>query len=214
MIKNYQEIYDISVSMGAEDIDWPGNPSYSRELIAKLANGDICNLSQISLPTHVGTHIDTPNHFVATGKNLDYFPAEKWILPAHVVDIKDPGVIYPAELEKVDIKPGDALLFKTANSTSGRIISGTFTEDYVYISPEAAEFCVKQKVALVGIDYITVDKYGNEEFPTHHILLENEILILEGINLKDVPPGKYDLFCPPLKLKGAEGAPARAVLLR
>ena len=213
-MKDNKEVYDISVSLGDESIDWPGNPPYSRELISKIEDGAYCNLSKLVMPTHVGTHIDTPAHYIARGKDLDEYPIEKWILPAQVVSIKDKKVILPAELENLDIKPGEALLFKTENSISAHSTGGVFWENFVYLSPEAADFCVEKKVGLVGIDYVSVDKYDNKAFPVHHKLLGNEILILEGINLKDVPPGKYTLFCLPLKIKGAEGAPARAVLIR
>jgi arylformamidase len=131
-----------------------------------------------------------------------------------VVNIKDSKLIQPGELKGLDITPGDALLFKTANSTSGRNVSGVFSEDFVYISPEAARFCAEKGVGLVGIDYGSVDRRSETDFPAHYELLGNEILILEGINLKNVPPGRYTLFCLPLKIKGAEGAPARAVLVR
>ena len=214
MMSSYSVVYDISVSLGDESIDWPGNPPYSRELISKIEDGAYCNLSKLVMPTHVGTHIDTPAHYIARGKDLDEYPIEKWILPAQVVSIKDKKVILPAELENLDIKPGEALLFKTENSISAHSTGGVFWENFVYLSPEAADFCVEEKVGLVGIDYVSVDEYDNKAFPVHHKLLGNEILILEGINLKDVPPGKYTLFCLPLKIKGAEGAPARAVLIR
>jgi len=207
-------VYDISVFLGAEDIDYPGAPQYSRELVAEIEGGAFCDLSKLVMSTHSGTHIDTPAHFIGGGKNLDEYPIEKWILPAHVVSIKDREAIRPSELKNVDIKPSDALLFKTDNSISGRCTSGVFSERFVYMSPEAADFCVEKKVSLVGIDYITTDRYGDENFPAHHKLLGNEVLILEGINLKEVPPGRYTLFCLPLKIKGAEGAPARAILVR
>jgi len=211
---SYKEVYDISVSLGDEAIDWPGNPPYSRELISQIANGAHCNLSQLTMTTHVGTHVDTPAHFIANGNNLDEYPIERWILPAHVVSIKDTRLILPSELKSLDIEPGDGLLFKTANSISGQNTSGVFSENFTYISREAAQFCVEKKVSLVGIDYGSVDRRSEKDFPAHHELLGSEILILEGINLKDVPPGRYTLFCFPLKIKGAEGAPARAILMR
>ena len=214
MIKAFKEFYDISVSLGEEAIDWPGNPPYSRELLSKKEDGEQWTLSKLVMPTHVGTHVDTPAHYFAQGKNLDAYPIERWILPAHVVSIKDREVVRPDELKNLDIEPGEALLFKTANSLSGQATSGVFSESFVYMSPAAADFCVEQKVGLVGFDYTTVDKYSQEYFPVHQKLLENEILILEAVNLKDVPPGRYTLFCSPLKIKGAEGAPARAVLVR
>jgi len=79
---------------------------------------------------------------------------------------------------------------------------------------EAADFCVEKKVSLVGIDYTTPDRYSDEDFPVHYKLLGNGILVLESINLKEVPPGRYTLFCLPLKIKGADGAPVRAILVR
>jgi arylformamidase len=209
-----KEVYDISVLLGEEAINWPGNPPYSRELVSAIEDGESLNLSKLTLNTHIGTHVDTPAHFIAKGKTLDGYPIERWILPARVVSIKDREIIQPAELANLDLRPGDALLFKTDNSTSGRCTSGVFSESFVHMSPEAADFCITQKVSLVGIDYASVEKYGNDAFPVHHKLLGNGILILEGINLKEVPPGKYTLFCLPLKIKGAEGAPARAVLVR
>ena len=208
----YEVVYDISVMLGAESIDYPGGPVYSRELVMKIEDGDPADVSRLEMSAHSGTHIDTPAHFIPDGKNLDEYPAEKWILPAHVVHIKDKEAIRPAELEKVDIKPGDALLFKTDNSMSGRGISGVFSERFIHVSPEAADFCVERKVSLAGIDYNTIEKVGSDV--VHHKLLGHEILILEGINLKEVPPGKYTLFCLPLRIKGAEGAPARAILVR
>ena len=91
---------------------------------------------------------------------------------------------------------------------------GLFSESFVYLSPQAAEVCGKKKLGLVGIDYVTIDKFGETSSPAHHKLLGNDILILEAINLKDVPPGKYTLLCLPLKIKGCEGSPVRAVLLK
>ena len=208
----YEVIYDISVSLGAESIDYPGGPVYSRELVMKIEDGDPADVSRLEMSAHSGTHVDMPAHFIARGKNLDEYPAEKWILPAHVVSIKDKEMVRPSELENVDIKPGDALLFKTDNSMSGRGISGVFSERFIHVSPEAADFCVERKVSLVGIDYNTIEKVGSDV--VHHKLLGNEILVLEGINLKEVPSGRYTLFCLPLKIKGAEGAPARAILVR
>ena len=214
MIGKYEFIYDISVALGAESIDHPTIPKYSRELVLKLIDGQHCNLSRLVMCTHSGTHIDTPSHFVSDGKTLDDYPADKWILPAQVANIEHPEAIYPSELEGLDIRVGNALLFKTNNSKTGRSASGVFSEDYVFVSPEAADFCVRKKVGLVGIDYVTVDRHADSSYTTHHILLGNGIRILESINLKDVPPGRYTLICLPLKIEGGEGAPARAILLR
>ena len=213
-MQNPQEIYDITVALGGGAITWPGTPPYSRELVSKIEDGEKFNLSKITLNPHIGTHIDTPSHFIANGKTLDDYPIERWILPAQVVSIKDQELIRPSELANLDIKPGEALLFKTANSAQGLCYSGEFSESYVRMSPEAADFCVAHKIGLVGVDYSSVEEYGTEDSPVHHKLLGNDILILEGANLKDVPLGRYILFCLPMKVKGSEGSPARAVLVR
>jgi len=214
MMNKCGAIYDISVWLGAGSIDYPGNAPFSRELIELPKDSAINESSRLVMSVHSGTHLDFPAHFIPGGKHIDDYPAQRFILPAQVVGIKDKEAVRPSELENLDIKPGDALLFKTDNSISGRCVSGVFCESFVYMSPEAADFCVDKKVSLVGLDYLTVDRYGDKGSPIHYKLLGNDILILESINLKEVPPGRYTLFCPPLKVKGAEGSPARAILIR
>ncbi len=135
-------------------------------------------------------------------------------LPARVVNIEDKESILLAELENLDLETGNALLFKTNNSIGGRCRNALFSEGYVYLSPEAVDFCVEKKVSLVGIDYITIEAHGDEAFPAHRKLLGNNILVLEGINLKEVPAGTYTLLCLPLKIKGGEASPVRAILFR
>lgn len=210
---DFREIYDISITLGSEAPTYPGDPVFSREIVSGIADGNPCNISRLTMSSHFGTHVDTPAHFVMHGQNLDHYPLKAWILPALVVAIKDEKVVRPEELKSQNIPPGEALLLKTANSLSGRNTSGVFVSDFVYVSPEAADYCVARKVALLGIDYGTVDP-PEGDFPAHHKLLGNGVRILETINLKEVPPGRYTLCCPPLKIKGADGSPARAFLLR
>lgn len=213
-MKYPEAIYDISTPLGAGAVDWPGLPVYSRELISEIKSGGPANISQLSMVCHAGTHVDTPFHFVANGKNLDDYPVTDWILPAQVVVIKDREAIRPAELASLDIKPGEAILFQTENSRLGRCVKGEFDPDFVYVSAEAADYLVKKKIALLGIDYGSVDRTDNEQMSAHHKLLGGGVRIVENINLKDVPADRYTLFCLPLKIGGAEGAPARAVLVR
>lgn len=214
MMNRYEAIYDISVSLGAESIDYPDTIPFSRELVEPAKDSAVHELSKLVMTPHSGTHIDAPAHFIPNTKHIDDYPAQRFVLPAQVVHIEDKEAIRPSELKNLDIKPGDALLFKTDNSVSGRCVSGVFCESFVYMSTEAADFCVEKKVSLVGIDYGTIDRYDDKDFPAHLKLLGNDILILESINLEEVPSGRYTLFCPPLKIKGAEGSPARAILIR
>lgn len=210
----YEAVYDISVLLGVEDIDYPSTPPYSRDLIYSLKNGDTSNLSRLVMSTHSGTHLDAPSHFIPNGKNIDEYPAKEFIMPAQVVPIEDKEVIQSSELEKLNTDAGDAILFKTDNSISGRSISGEFEGGFVYLSPEAADFCVRRKLGLVGIDYNTIEPLRTRSFPVHKKLLYSGILILESINLREVSPGRYTLFCLPLKMKDAEASPVRAILIR
>jgi len=206
-------VYDISVKLGVEDINYPGTPPYSRDLISRLADGDASNLSKLVMSTHSGTHLDAPSHFIQEGLNIDDYPARTFILPAHVVTVEARMVIVPENLADLDTTPGDAVLFQTDNSRSGRATNGEFTEDFVHLSLEAAYICVARKLGLVGIDYNTIEPLRAENYPVHRKLLGNGILILESINLADVPAGKYTLICLPLKMKGAEASPVRAVIV-
>jgi len=213
-MEKIEAIYDITLMLGGDAIDYANLPKYCSEQIWKLEKGNIANVSRLEMTSHHGTHVDVPFHFIPKGKKLDEFPIERWIRPAHVVSIRDKEAIRPSELEHLDIEPGDALLFKTDNSMSGLITSEGFSEKFVYMSPEAADFCVEKEVGLVGIDYYSLDRLDDEEHVAHHKILGNDILILEAINLQAVPPGKYTLFCLPLNLKGVDASPVRAVLVR
>lgn len=211
--QRYETVYDISVLLGTESIDYPGDTPYSRDLMLTIEDSGISNVSKLVMSAHSGTHLDAPLHFIPKAKSIDEYSVQQFILTAQVVNIEDREAIRPSELENLDIKQGDALLFKTDNSISSRCRSGVFSESFVYLSPEAADFCVEKKVSLVGIDYNTIERHSDEAFPVHHKLLGSNILILEGINLKGVPPGRYTLFCLPLKIKGGEAAPVRAILV-
>ncbi|MFH1453026.1 MAG: cyclase family protein [Armatimonadota bacterium] len=209
---NSKNIYDISVVLGEEDVVFPEDMPFSRKLRISLKDGSFCDLSELYMTSHCGTHIDMPSHFIINGLSLDDYSVKDFILPAKIIEIKDKESVNLAEIENEDIKEGQAVLFKTANSLTGICSNGKFSEEFVYITPEAAEFCINKKVSLIGIDYATVDKYGGYDFPVHKLLLKNNILILEDINLKEVLPGEYTLICLPLKIMAGEASPVRAVL--
>jgi len=210
----YKTVYDISVLHGVEAPVFPGDTPYSRELAMTIEESGICDVSKLTMSSHSGTHVDAPCHMIQNAKTLEQYSVEDFILPARVVVIENKESITPAELQKLPINRGDAILFKTDNSMSGRCRNGVFSENYVYLSAEAADFCVARKVRLVGIDYASIDRFGDISHPAHSKLLGNGILILEGINLKEVPVGAYTLFCLPLKISGGDGSPVRAILLK
>jgi len=206
--------YDISTALGRESIDYPGDPPFGIRRVSTLEGGGPCELSELSLSAHGGTHVDAPSHFIAGGKTIDEYGPESFILPAVVIGIRDREKVRMEECRGAGVSKGCAILFKTRNSETGLCRSGIFSGDFVHITPEAAGWCAQREVSLVGLDYITIDPCEGSRFPAHRILLERGILVLEGINLEGVPPGEYTLICLPLKIPGAEAAPARAVLTK
>jgi len=210
----YERLCDVTVLLGVESVNYPGDPPLELRLIGKLAEGSVADVTHLSMTAHAGTHLDAPGHFIAGGKKLEDYEAGDFILPARVIDVADPHVVAPAVVEAAGARAGEAVLFRTANSTTGRAASGRFYTDGVYVSRETAELCVQKGVKLVGLDTFNVDCGTDETFPAHNTLLGAGVLILETLNLRDVPPGEYTLICLPLRIHGSEGSPVRAVLLQ
>lgn len=212
-VADFTEVYDISALL-EEVAAYPGDREFSRKWTSKTEEGAGCNISALTLCTHSGTHLDAPFHLLQTARTLDAYPLQRFITPAQVVSVKEANSIQPSALEGIEIKKGEALLFQTENSTRGLLRKADFQKGFVYLSPDAARLCVALGVGLVGIDYLSVDRYMDDDLPVHRCLLENDVLILEGINLQGVLPGRYLLLCLPLRMKGSEASPVRAVLMR
>jgi arylformamidase len=208
------EVFDISILLGLEDATYPGDAAFSRDEVASIASGADYNLSTLTLSAHSGTHLDSPAHFIKNGRTIDQYEAANFIIPAHVIYVEDDESIKPDPIMDFEMNRGDALLFKTANSISGLSRKGMFSKEYIYMSEEAAVRCIELEAGLVGIDYVSVDRFDDDEAPVHKRLLRREILLLECIDLVDVPPGDYTLFCVPIKIKGSEASPVRAMLFR
>jgi arylformamidase len=206
-------IFDISISIKSQMPVWPGDSSVKINLISDMNAGANANVSHLSFGAHTGTHVDAPHHFIPGGETLEKIPLENFIGEAEVFEFEDVDIITPEDL--VVIKPHDhpsRVLFKTRNSQIWAAGNNQFQEDFVALSPEAAQYLVDLHVKLVGIDYLSIAPYKNPS-PTHKILLEAGIIALEGIDLSKISAGRYTLYCLPLKIDGIEGAPARAVLV-
>jgi len=211
---NFNKVYDISITLGSEDTTYPGDVPFAQINEALLAKGDAWNLTSISMSSHAGTHIDVPYHYFNDNPSIEVIDPAEFIMPARIITAKATECVRPEVLNGVEIAPGSAVLFKTANSESGHVKSGRFSRNYVYIHEETAAMCVEKKLRLVGIDYLSVDSFSSPNFPVHQILLKSGMYILENINLKDVQDGTYSLVCLPLKINRAEATPVRAVLLQ
>jgi arylformamidase len=155
--------------------------------------------------------MDAPRHFIRDGQSLDEMPLDATLGIARVIAIRDTVAITVEELREHNIQRGERILFKT-NDSGQRWQSNTFVEDFVYISQEAARYLAEVGVKTVGVDYLSVGGYVKDSLETHLALLEAGIWVIEGLNLGQVEPGQYELYCLPLKVRNGDGAPARAVL--
>jgi arylformamidase len=201
---------DVSVPIRSGMVHWPDNPPIELVRTEDLEKGDPATVSQLTLGVHSGTHVDAPVHFLAGGAGVDTLPLEALIGKARVVSIDDPHAIGADELRALEPRRGERLLFRTRNSPHAWKSTG-FAKDYVYLSLQGAQVLVARGVATVGIDYLSIAGMS-EGVGTHRALLEAGICVIEGLDLSAVQPGDYEMLCLPIRLKGADGAPARVVL--
>jgi arylformamidase len=203
------KIHDISVPLSPALHVYPGDPGVEIFRPMTLAGGDVANLSYLRLGSHTGTHVDAPEHFIEGATTVDNIALNLLIGRARVLEITAP-VITASVLQEFDLGPDVRLLFKTRNSYLWS--EPEFVADFVHLTRDAASHLVENGIKLVGIDYLSVEKFGFDTPEVHRTLLSNGVVILEGIDLREVEPGDYELICLPLKIAGGDGAPARVVL--
>jgi arylformamidase len=202
---------DITVTIHRGMAHWPTDEAVGIERICDLNRGDDYNLSRILMSLHTGTHMDAPIHFIKDGIGIDRMPLDAAFGPARVIEIVDKELIRPPELQDHNIREGERILFKTANSAS-LWNTDTFSEEFVSVSEESAAYLAQRGVLLVGVDYLSVGGFNTDIAKVHLSLLEAGVWIIEGLDLSRVEPGDYELVCLPLKVDRGDGAPARAIL--
>ncbi len=205
-------LYDISLTI-AEDLPiWPGDPKIELKKISQIVNGEEANVTHISACVHIGTHVDAPDHFLGNGKTVENLPLDLLVGPASLVELSVSGQISATDLQNASIPQGiKRLLIKTTNSQIWAEGMKEFREDFIALEADAAAFLVDQGVQVVGVDYLSVAPFSDPA-PTHRILLEAGVLIIEGLDLSGVEAGEYTLLCLPLKISDSDGAPARVLL--
>jgi arylformamidase len=203
------KFYDISVPISPAMHVYPGDPAVSVEKTMQIANGDVANVTMLHFGTHTGTHVDAPHHFVDGAMTVDQIPLNLLIGRARVVEVTSP-VISAAALEEFDFTADARVLFKTRNSYLWR--EPEFVKEFVHLTKEAAAHLVGSGIKVIGIDYLSVEKYGFDQPDVHRTLLSSGAVIIEGLDLSDVEPGDYELICLPMRIKDGDGAPARVVL--
>jgi len=204
------KIYDVTVPLSASVPTYPGDPRFDIEFTHRLAAGDPYNLARFSLGAHAGTHVDAPYHFLAGGATVDELPLGILMGKARVLEIPVRDRIRREDLETLDLRDDLRVLLKTR--MSGQLRLPDFQEDFVHLTGDAAVYLAQAGLKLVGIDYLSVDRFGSSDFEAHQALLGAGVVIVEGLDLSEVEPGEYDMACLPLRIVGGDGAPARVVL--
>ncbi|MFA7692596.1 MAG: cyclase family protein [Candidatus Hydrogenedentales bacterium] len=198
---------DISIPLNKNMTTWPGDPPFSLKPAARIAHGDSCNVSEITLSTHTGTHCDAPWHFIEEGATLDTIDLSVFMGEALVLDFSSLPVIRAADLPPTQLP--ERILLKTAQSD--RPTDAPFDPNFTALEEDAAARLVEDGVRLVGIDTLSIAPSGKSA-PVHRALLQAEIVIIEGLRLGGVLPGTYEFLALPLAVDKADGAPCRALL--
>jgi arylformamidase len=205
-------VYDVSVPLRPEMPTYAGEPGPKLAFHSLMSRGDIANVSAISMGSHTGTHVDAPNHFLDDDRTVETLPVDAMVGPANVLAHDGESHITARDMESAGLPVGATrVLFKTG---SGRFWEEReFRKDFVGLENSAARWLVDRGVALVGIDYLSIERFGAPNHEVHKTLLEAGVVIVEGLDLRQIEPGPYFMVCAPLNVVGADGAPARVYLL-
>lgn len=186
---------------------WPGDPAFQLSSVSSIASGDACNVTQLSMCVHTGTHIDAPIHFIRGGAGVEIAPLSALMGLARVIQCDDPVAIRRAFLEEHQVQEHERLIIKTSTP-----FSSEFREDYVYIAQDAAKYLVQRRVRLIAVDTMSVGGFNNDMIETHEALLGGGVWIVENLDLGQVPAGRYEVICLHLNIPGCDGAPARVLV--
>lgn len=201
---------DISLVISKTSTVYPGDDQLGVDPLCDITDECPCRITKLGWTTHFLTHVDPPAHFFANGATLDEIPLQRFFVDVHVIEVKGDSVVCD-DLDGLILRPGDSVLFKTRNSLRNYGESA-FDENHVYISEAAARKMAELQLNLVGLDYISIDQFGNSAYPAHRALLGANIIVLEGLALGEVESGKYRLSALPLKIQKGDGSPVRAIL--
>ena len=201
--------YDISLNLSTDTVRWVVAPPLEVHERRRISRGDDANATALTVSVHAGTHVDAPFHFLPDGAGIDALPLDRFAGPALVHAVDADRYITEAHVNAIPLDGVRRVLFKTRNSQL--LKRRDYTPDFVAFSVDAARALVARKVELVGLDYLSV-AHADEQVPVHRAFLEHGVVLLEGIDLSEIVPGHYELLCFPLRLRGLDGAPCRAVL--
>lgn len=208
------EYIDVTLPLRPQMPFWPESTGLKITAIKRMKSGGVCNLSALTIDLHAGTHVDAPWHYVDEGFTTEDLSIETMMGACWLAHMPDTKEVTAADLEMAGIPDGTTrLLLRTSNSLLWKKGEPEFRKDFVGLSADGARWLVEHKIRLLGIDYLSVGPFGRG-IETHKIVLGAHMVVVEGLYLADVEAGSYELICLPMKLVGAEGAPARVVLKR
>ncbi|HHZ18929.1 MAG TPA: cyclase family protein [Firmicutes bacterium] len=194
-------IWDITQIMEEGMEVYPGDPPFSRRMLS----GDDVYISELTFGSHCGTHLDAPAHLILGGATTDHIPPQRFIMPARVLEVPAGEAVSLDRVNRCQLLPGEAVLFKSRTGEGRRRLA--------YLNLEIAEYLIKSGISLVGVENKSVEADDSPGLPVHMALLQAGVLILEGLDLRKVPPGLYKLVALPLLIKGGDAAPVRAILI-
>ena len=205
-----QRLYDVSLTIEQGMVVYPGNAPVAVDEVKSIRAGESSNVSLLHIGTHASTHVDAPRHYLPEGAGADRISPDVLVGPVRLFQLPEVAHIERATLEALDFGGFTRVLFGTRNS---RLLEHLhFHRDFAYLSGDAAQYLVEVGVVLVGVDYLSIEEFKKPGRPAHHALLQAGVVIVEGLLLSEVPAGDYELFCLPLKIRDADGAPARVFL--
>jgi ribose 5-phosphate isomerase B len=207
MLTHRGKVYDISPTIQPDMVIWPGDQAVGIVVSSPVG---LNRLTLLNLSAHTGGHVDAPVHVLADGMGIDSLDLDSMLGAACLYQLADIMCIERALLEGLSLSGVSRLILGTGRrATSGKT---EFTTDCSFLTEDAARYLVEIGVRLLAIDSMSVDQIDTVTYPVHRILMENNVVIVEGVNLDGVPAGYYELLCLPLKIKDGDGAPARVVL--
>lgn len=202
-------IYDISPLIDETIAVWPGDSEPESRDILRIRDGASVNLSTITLSCHTGAHADAPNHYVEGAPGIDEVPLDRYIGECVLVDVSPrDNAVRPEDLEGVDLSGPPRVLLRTGCCRDRT----EFPDPLTCLTPEVVQFLAVRSVVLIGLDSPSVDRFDSKELPSHKAMHEHGIAILENLQLEGIPAGRYELIALPLRLKGRDASPIRAIL--
>lgn len=203
------KIYDVSMTI-SEDVQVYKNIEGKKPKFINYSNFKTSSAyeTNVLMNLHTGTHMDFPLHMIENGQTSDSLDLKRLIRHVKVFDLTDvKEVIQREDLLHFDIKENDFVLFKTKNS-----FEDTFNFKFVYVSESAAAYLAERKIKGVGVDALGVER-DQKGHPTHHILMDHDVIIIEGLRLGEVPEGDYMMYALPIKMKGVEALLLSVILV-